>query len=159
MGDVSLAPPPKFRYGFTSIVSIPSATIYIFARTLASNEMAWQMSRGRPGFVSSQSLAEPLAADLLWGTAATQHAVSWPHVDDEGFATVVSVQAGSKYWVVGKPKRGSEAADVHGLGNMETINSFCVGNTRIQDKEWQPGGDNTHLVDYEGVLLTPGTVL
>lgn len=133
--------------------------MYIFTRTLASNEMAWQMSLGRPGFLSSKALAEPLADDLVWGTAATQHAVSWPHIDDEGFGTVVSVQAGSKYWAVGRPKRALPFAEKYGLGNMATINAFGVGNDRFPDKEWQPAGDNTHLVDYEGILLTPGTVL
>lgn len=37
---------------------------------------------------------------LSWATAATNGAVSWFHVDDDGFCTVVFVQAGAKWWVL-----------------------------------------------------------
>lgn len=121
--------------------------------------MAWQTSRGQPGFVSAKYLADPLADDLVWGTAATQHAVSWAHFDDEGFATVASVQVGSKYWVVGRPKRTPAFAPDNGLGNMHTINGLGLGQDLVANKEWQPASDNTQLFDYEGILLTPGTVL
>ena len=121
--------------------------------------MAWQTSRGRPGFVSAKILANTLADDLAWGTAATTHAISWPHIDDEGFGTVASIQVGSKYWVVARPKRNRLFKHDDGLGHMDTINAFGISADLLADNVWEPASDNTHLVDYEGILLTPDTVL
>jgi len=121
---------------------------------LASHEVAWLASRGRPGFASQDSLSK----DLVWATAALKHAASWTHVDDEGFATVATVDVGSKYWIVGRPRQNED-----GLGDMDTINAFGepkkAEDTTMKPKSWNPGGANTDLFDYEGVLLTPGTVL
>jgi type IV secretory pathway TrbF-like protein len=114
--------------------------------------MAWQDSRGEAGFLPIKTLGD----ELIWGTAATQHAVSWPHVDDEGFATMVSVQVGSKYWMVGRHKVHPIFRQDDGIGNVDTINAFGVG---IKDRSWVPATSNTSQWDYEGILLTPGMVL
>lgn len=128
----------------------------LFPRSLASNEIAWQTSRGQPGFVPLKTLAD----DLTWGTVATKHAVSWPHVDDDGFATMSAVQTGSKYWIIGKPKRKVFQFD-DGVGNMDNINAFGMGrdDDDLGDSSWVPSQSNTHQFDYEGILLTPGMVL
>ena len=108
---------------------------------------------------------KPFWSDLTWGTAATKHAASWPHVDHEGFGTVVIPVSGSKYWVVGKPHlqvRGSRDQD---LGDMDTIDTFGLRYTgtpkpnKAHQRIWTPGKANTELLDYEGVLLMPGSVL
>jgi hypothetical protein len=100
-----------------------------------------------------------LADDLIWGTVGTKHAVSWPHVDDEGFATMSAVQTGSKYWIVGKEKRKIFQFD-DGRGKMDHINAFGVGrDDDLGDSSWVPSEPNLHQFDYEGILLTPGMVL
>jgi hypothetical protein len=108
---------------------------------LASHERAWVETRNRRGI----PLMEPQVNDMTWGTAATQHAVSHCHVDDDGFATAVTVRSGAKYWVVGHPK-----ANVHDIQPWDKWDSEC-----------DPAGFNVGKMkyDWEGVLLRPGTVL
>lgn len=57
-----------------------------------------------------------LRDDLSWGTAATNQAFSWFHVDDSGFATVVYPQAGSKLWIIAdrirKDLQSDETGDI-----------------------------------------------
>ena len=130
--------------------------ISIIHRCLASHEAAWLTSRGRPGFLSHISLSE----DMVWATAALKHAMSWTHINDEGFATVATVDVGSKYWVVARPHQKNQ---INGLGDMDTINAFGLpqssDDNTTNPQTWNPGRANTDLFDYEGVLLTPGTVL
>jgi len=131
----------------------------LFSSFLASHEAAWQTSKGRPGFIKMK----PLSDHMTWGTAATQHAASWPHVDDEGFATVASPTVGSKYWIVGRPRQNLDNRD-QALGDMDSVDGFgfrYVGSSRPtkSTRTWSPGKANTSLVDYEGILLTPGSVL
>jgi hypothetical protein len=38
--------------------------------------------------------------DTTWSTAGSRGAVSWIHVDDDGFCTSTQILAGRKYWVV-----------------------------------------------------------
>lgn len=80
-----------------------------------------------------------------WGTASTKNAVSWPHCDNEGFGTSVSVQAGSKWWALAKFK---------GLGpfedEMRDIRTFRDWNVRdLDESKWE----------LEAVHLQPGCVL
>jgi len=108
---------------------------------------------------------KPFWNEMTWGTAATKHAASWPHVDDEGFATVVTPVSGSKYWVVGKRRpQESGSRDEH-LGDMDSLDAFGLRYAgfpkanKAHQRIWTPGKANTKLIDYEGVLLTPGCVL
>jgi hypothetical protein len=91
----------------------------------------------------------PRTDDTSWGTAALRHAVSWPHIDDEGFGTVVTNMAGTKYWVVARPRRDAPSGTF--LGNMGTVKAF--GETL------KPTSANTDIFEHEGVLLTAGTIL
>jgi hypothetical protein len=91
----------------------------------------------------------PRTDDTSWATVATKHCVSWPHIDDEGFATVVTNMVGSKYWVLARQRRDAPSASSH--GNMGTVNAF--GNMV------DPTSACSDIFEHEGVLLTPGTVL
>jgi hypothetical protein len=162
LGDVSAEAPPKFRSG--TLTSSPKQfNLSPIFRYLASHEAAWQLCRGRPGFVR----LPPFSDQLIWGTAASKHAASWPHIDDEGFATVCTPQVGSKYWVLGRQRRQvSTATPVdNAFGDMGSVNAFGLkfaendSVDKEDDRVWQPGSSNTEIFDYEGVLLTPGSVL
>lgn len=104
-----------------------------------------QETRGIRGFPR----VNPRTDDTSWGTAALKHAVSWPHIDDEGFGTVVTTMVGAKYWVVARPRRDAGSSRLH--GNMGTGKAF--GDTL------KPTSANADIFEHEAVLLTPGTVL
>jgi hypothetical protein len=116
---------------------IPVDAYFFPSSCLASHERAWQECRGREPYLFSNSLAD----DLAWATAATKHATSWMHVDDDGLGTAVTVKTGAKYWVVGRP-----------------LNNLVVGDNMDFGLEWRTDRppENYHM---EGVLLRPGTVL
>jgi len=65
------------------------------------------------------------------------------HVDDNGFATAITVKTGAKYWVVARPRCSTE-----------------VGFDLDFGVKWEthrpPSADEYEM---EGVLLRPGTVL
>jgi len=88
--------------------------------------------------------------DTIWGTAATSGATTWFHIDDSGFATIVKIMAGSKYWVTSRRKRN--ATKPGGSGDMGSVKAF--GGT-----EWIPHGSATRFWDHEGVLLKAGDTL
>ena len=111
----------------------------LYCSFLASHERAWQETRGRFPFSAS---ASPLADELAWGTAATAHATSWMHVDDDGFGTAVTVKTGAKYWVVARHRNHS-----HGSSDLEFAD--------IWDPQRPPSND----FDMEAVVLRPGSVL
>jgi hypothetical protein len=81
--------------------------------------------------------------DMLWGTAATQNATTWAHIDDHGLAMIVKIKTGQKYWVVMCPKRnpGPPGSD----GDMGSINVFVDA--------WLPWGSSAELWDHKAILL------
>ena len=87
--------------------------------------------------------------DMLWGTAATQDATTWSHIDDHGMATIVKIMTGRKYWVVMCPKQS--ACRPGSAGDMGSINAF--------PDTWDPAGACGDLWDHEGVLLEAGDTL
>jgi hypothetical protein len=86
--------------------------------------------------------------DMVWGTAATQNATSWPHIDDHGMGTIVKVMAGRKYWVIMRPKDVSNSSS---NGDMHSIRAFGQG--------WETSGSCHTIWDHEGVLLEAGDML
>lgn len=103
---------------------------------LASHEQAWEESRDLGNFTPEVNLND----DLAWGTAATKHASSWLHVDDDGFGTVVTVKTGAKYWVVARPRNPS----------LRSTAGFGL--------KWDPVVPDEDD-EMEAVVLRPGTVL
>jgi hypothetical protein len=143
MGHISQDPPPQYRY--VLVGAAVSLCSFIF-RSLASHEVAWQETRGRPGYCIQQ----PLADDLSWGTAATNATTSWLHQDDDGFATAVTVKTGAKWWVVMKPRKDAHPDDP--LGNLRTSKAYPA--------DWDVNQNSGKGVfDAEAVLLSAGSVL
>jgi hypothetical protein len=91
----------------------------------------------------------PRTEDTIWGTAALKHATSWQHIDDEGFATVVTNMVGAKYWVLARRRRDAPSTSYD--GDMGSVHAF--GPTL------RPTSANCDIYEHEGVLLTPGTIL
>lgn len=65
--------------------------------------------------------------------------MSWIHVDANGASTMIQVQVGQKYWMLGTPKYSS-----HQLNYYE---------------DFDINGANIHKFDWEGWLLNPGDTL
>ena len=104
---------------------------------MASHEQAWNGTRQTPGINRDVSL-ENL---MTWATAATAGSSSWFHIDDQGFATVVSVTTGAKYWAVARPAPGKPKFN---------SNKVFV--------DWDPSVVDDRF-EWEALLLEPGTVL
>lgn len=69
---------------------------------------------------------------LSWGTASTKNALSWFHVDDEGFATSVRVLTGGKLWVLADKIRKDLRRD-----EMSSTEVFKTWNVRdIDGEQW-----------------------
>lgn len=80
-----------------------------------------------------------------WGTAATKNALSWFHADDEGYSTAVSVQAGSKWWVLARLKKDHARWD-----EMSSFDTFW---------KWDVKDIDLNRWDVEAVHLTSTCVL
>jgi hypothetical protein len=87
---------------------------------------------------------------MVWATAATKQATTWPHMDDHGLSTIVKVVAGMKYWVVFREK-----LDEDGM----TLRCDLGCNTSFVDERWDPSSANARSWDHEGVLLRAGDIL
>ena len=81
--------------------------------------------------------------DIRWGLAATAGAISWSHVDSNGFGTYIDVKAGSKWWIVARRKGGQHSFDVESFFNGDHEED------QVNMDRW----------DLEAVILTPGTRL
>lgn len=68
-----------------------------------------------------------------WGTAGTAGALSWFHNDDDGFSTVVAVQAGGKFWVLARWKNDDPRADE--MSDFRTFQEWNVED--IDDSKWE----------------------
>lgn len=69
-----------------------------------------------------------------WGTAATANAVSWFHIDDDGFGTAVTVQAGKKWWILAR-RKGSRSAD--DMSDAATFRGWLVDDIDGNVWEWE----------------------
>jgi hypothetical protein len=145
MGHLTVHPPPMYRYDAKFSILSFHLTKMLSSSSLASHEQAMSETRGQPGYVPGKTFAD----ELSWGTAALRGATSWPHADDDGFATVVRVMTGSKYWVV--MRRNRDTPPWNSNGDMTTRNAFGKG--------WGPLSPSKGIWEKEGVLLTPNDVL
>lgn len=126
MGGVTVQAPPRYD-------------------AFASDEWAATMTKGMP-FIGTANVTD----DVAWGTAGLKYASSWPHLDDEGFCTVVTVKVGGKWWLLARKKRqGPTAGGIK--GDIGTVHSF--------DGSWQPYQANSDIFEHEAIFLTPGCVL
>jgi hypothetical protein len=89
----------------------------------------------------SRSITFPMAG-TRWGLAATAGAHHLWHIDCDGFGTYIDTQAGSKWWVVARPKQSSDFSSI----SLFT-STFEVDKT------------NEDLWILEAILLLPGSRL
>lgn len=73
----------------------------------------------------------PLRDEVIWGTISNKHAVSWPHVDDEGFATVTSTLTGGKLWGLMSLPEGPSIESVDAFDTWDP-DDFDVEKTRFE---------------------------
>jgi hypothetical protein len=79
--------------------------------------------------------------DMFWSTATLEGSTTSLHIDAGGFGTSTDPYVGSKYWIMGEPKNSIHS--IHAFGN-----------------EWDPATKgNVDKMSYEGVLLSPGSIL
>lgn len=86
-----------------------------------------------------------LSDSTSWGTAATRNAVSWFHIDDDGFCTAVSVQAGDKLWVLARLKE-----HLRGRDEFSNMGVFA---------KWDVDSIDVDVWDLEAVHLDPTCAL
>jgi hypothetical protein len=108
---------------------------------LASNEEAWQEARDERGINSSLTFPSD---EVAWATASTTDSTTLMQIEDMGFATSITVVAGSKYWVL-----GNSPNDEHGANNLGSIHAFENFSPEICPSTW----------NIEGVLLYPNDIL
>lgn len=113
-------------------------------RALASDAKALAETKAEP-LISTDKFTD----ELFWATATTRGALSWIHVDDEGFAMVVQVMTGSKLWVVLRERRDRDP-DFHDA-DMGSVDAYT--------KDWEPYSARAGEFEHEGVLLTSSSVL
>jgi hypothetical protein len=95
LGAGGIVDTPRLRYVYFHISSVITYLTHL-ASDLSSDRWAWLQTNGAAGFRKSNHPSD----DTTWGTAGSRGAVSWIHLDDEGFNTSTQVLTGRKYWVV-----------------------------------------------------------
>ena len=93
-------------------------------------------------------MQDPHLDELIWGTAATSSAMSFMHIDNEGFATSVMLTSSCKYWVVYQQLRTLPPGDSR--GDMGKITGPGQG--------WEEHSTKGRF-EAEAVLLRSGMVL
>lgn len=110
----------------------------------STDSTAWKCTKGAAGF--EQEKAPPLG-DLRWGLAATAGALSWWHIDSDGFGTYVDTRAGLKWWIVARRKGHG-----HMFESFSEVDTFFKGKYEIDEP-------NQERWDLEAVVLPPRTRL
>ena len=82
------------------------------------------------------------ASSMKWGLAGIEGAYHLWHIDCDGFCTVINVQTGLKWWVVGHPFPGHDFSRI-----SEYLQNYDVD--AVNDQKWK----------NEGILLIPGSTL
>jgi len=111
-------------------------------RALMSHLRAWNATRGIAGH---GKVTIPVDT-LNWVMASHAHAVSWLHQDTNGLGTKADILNGSKYWIVSRTKPGTAGTE------GDTSSPYCF-------QGWEPSGEPPEGMEFEGVLLLPGSVL
>ena len=114
------------------LASGPSPSLQI-----ASDLRAWDSTMDSP--LSARTVEYPLN-HMRWGLAASKGAQHTWHIDSMGVGTCVQVKTGSKWWVVGSPKKGRN--DIMHIDDESVDVKLSASNDDI----W----------DLEAMLLKPG---
>jgi hypothetical protein len=122
---------------------LAQAELIVINRHFNSHTVAWQQTRGDPGFPKD----EPPCSHLIWLTTAMGNATSWIHIDANGLATIVDGVTGTKYWVV---CRRRDTLPPHGPGDGASIHAYHT--TEIDSA-------STEIFEHEAIVIKPGTLL
>jgi hypothetical protein len=105
---------------------------------------AWNGIKGTHNCPADQRL--PIG-DIRWALAATAGALSWWHIDSNGFATYLDAKAGKKLIMVGRRK----SCGANNLESFSEVDIFL--------KKFEVDLPNADRWDLEAVILAPGTRL
>lgn len=105
---------------------------------MSSDDTAWVQTTYKP--FCSRETQKPLS-DIRWGLAATKGAITYWHLDSNGYGTYIDVQAGTKWWVVATQK---DQIDTPSFASNALYLTF------------DPQEVNSDLWDVEAFLLKPG---
>ncbi|KAG6913938.1 hypothetical protein DXG01_003397 [Tephrocybe rancida] len=118
-----------------NVLDIAAKSDKIPEQPLFSDKVAWDHTTAKAGENYPTS-------DMRWALASsgwTQH--RW-HQDSNGFATVVTVQSGIKWWYIGSPRKGIDPSRDSG-GILRFLDGFDLDES------------NSSRLDVEVVVLTP----
>jgi len=109
----------------------------------STDTVAWKRTKGNMNCPPDQG---PPLEDLRWGLAANAGALSWWHIDSNGFATYVDTRAGDKVFVFARRKGGGR--------NFESRSEidFFLNGMEVDEP-------NVDRCDLEAVTLPPRTRL
>ena len=102
---------------------------------MSTDTVAWLQTIDKP---LCKFIQKPIT-EIRWGLAATAGAISYWHMDTNGFATYIDVQVGKKLWVVAHPKQ-----DGPSFGSRDFYCAFDC--EKVNEDLW----------DVYAVLLKPG---
>lgn len=124
-----------------NVLDLPIAIASSSPKGLSSDRAAFQRTLQAP---MCKKRVEYPVVEMVWGLAATAGAVSYFHIDANGFATWIDVKTGSKYWILAKPKPKKP------LDFAATSLFTChYDQEAVNEDKW----------DLEAVLLLPGSRL
>jgi hypothetical protein len=110
---------------------------------LSTDSAAWNITKGTSGCRSEQ---QPPIGDIRWGLASTAGAISWFHIDSNGYATYLDARGGKKYVIIGRRKLDQ--------GSLESFSEVDIFLNNFEMDE-----PNEGRWDLEAVVLPPGTRL
>jgi hypothetical protein len=108
----------------------------------ATDIVAWDYLRGKP-YCGNFSNPYP-TGHMRWGLAGTAHAVTFMHIDSDGYATVVRVIDGKKVWGILREIPN---------GSLASVDVFVNPNFLLD--EIAPGSK----FQLEAIVLRPGDTL
>lgn len=110
---------------------------------LASNERAYAGTKGE-FLIGNKHFTD----ELFWTATAHRHGSSWIHMQDEGFCTAVQVKTGGNLWELARRKEQNGSSHIGDMGSAQAYTG-----------DWEAYRGRVDGWEYEGVLLTPGSVL
>ena len=88
---------------------------------LATDYWAELSTAAHPGFFGRLAFGAK-----RWGLVATQHACSLGHMDTQGVMTYLRILAGSKFWIMALPEKGSSFGSIDTFGKEYDEQYFSV---------------------------------
>jgi hypothetical protein len=110
----------------------------------STDSAAWNSTKGT---VNCDAEKAPPLTDFRWGLASRAGAISWWHIDSNGFGSYIDTKAGSKWWIVAR-RKGSD----HSFESFSEVENFFDGLHQVD----RP---NLEHFELEAVILPPRTRL